>query len=87
LAGVLTREGLAPMTFPPLIGWLLAAIAVVGVVWTLLKSVHVNIKVRVRRVTPGEAPPADDAEPIFSFHAGTHFDQGKAIHFGTRKSP
>ncbi|HWY14078.1 MAG TPA: hypothetical protein VNX86_02950 [Rhizomicrobium sp.] len=70
------------MTFAHLVDWLGGAIVVVGVLWTLVKSVHVRVNIRVRKLdTP---PPADDGKPRFTFEAHTRVEHGKPITFGAR---
>ena len=72
------------MTFVKLVDWLGVALAVVGVLWTIVKSVHVRVNVRVRKL---DQPPATDGEPKFTFHSQTKVEHGRPIRFGTRKTP
>jgi len=68
----------------PALEWLFGAFAVAGVLWTLVKSVRVRVRLNVRRLTPEEAPPRSSDEPKVSFDVHTKFEQGKPIRFGTR---
>lgn len=64
--------------------WLGVALAVAGVVWTLVKSVHVRVNVRVRKI---DQPAPDPTEPKFTFEGHTKFEHGGPIRFGTRSNP
>lgn len=72
------------MTFVQLMDWLGVALAVGGVLWTLIKSVHVRINVRVKKL---DQPPADDGEPKFTFQSQMKLEHGRPIRFGTRSTP
>lgn len=73
------------MTFEHLVDWLGGAVMVIGVLWTLVKSVHVRVNVRVRKLD--QPPPADDGEPKFTFQSQVKVEHGRPIHFGTRTNP
>lgn len=72
------------MRFVQLVDWLGAALAVVGVLWTLVKSVHVRVNVRVRKL---DQPPSDDTAPKFTFEPQMKVEHGRPICFGTRTTP
>jgi hypothetical protein len=72
------------MTFVHVVDWLGGALAIVGVAWTLVKSVHVKVNVRVRRL---DQPPADKGEAKFSFEGHAKLEHGRPIAFGTRSTP
>lgn len=72
------------MTFVQLADWLGVAFGVIGVVWTLVKSVHVRVNVRVRKL---DEAPVDDGQPKFTFQSQTKVEHGRSIRFGTRTTP
>ncbi|MGH6888740.1 MAG: hypothetical protein ACREHF_06040 [Rhizomicrobium sp.] len=67
-----------------IVDWLGVALAVAGVLWTVVKSVHVRVNVRVRTL---DAPPPGDREPKFTFEGHTTIEKGGPIRFGTRIQP
>lgn len=72
------------MRFVQIVDWLGAALAVVGVLWTLVKSVHVRVNVRVRKL---DQPPVNEREPNFTFQSQMKVEHGRPIRFGTRTTP
>jgi hypothetical protein len=72
------------MTLPAAADWIFGAIGVACVLWTLVRSVHVKVKFRVRKLTPDDSEPALGAGPKFSFQKAIRVEHGKPIHFGTR---
>jgi hypothetical protein len=70
------------MSLPPLVDWLFGLLGVGAVLWTLIKSVHIKVNVRVRKLTPEDR--AEDQQPKFTFESQTKLEQGKPIRFGTR---
>lgn len=64
--------------------WLGVALAVAGVVWVLVKSVHVRVNVRVRTI---ETPASDRTEPKFTFESHGGIEHRHPIRFGTRARP
>lgn len=64
--------------------WLGVALAVAGVVWTLVRTVHVRVNVRVREI---DEPASDPAEQKFTFEGHAKLEHGGPIRFGTRSSP
>jgi hypothetical protein len=72
------------MTFAHLLVWAGGGIVVVGVLWMLIKSVHVRVNVQVRKL---DTPTADDGKPKFTFGGNTKVEHGRAITFGTRATP
>lgn len=71
------------MSLPPSLDWIIGAFGVAGVLWTLVRSIHV--RVRVRKLTPDETAQANNGGPKLSFHMKA--EQRGPIHFGTRTSP
>ena len=71
------------MSLPPSLDWIFGAFAVASVLWTLVRSIRV--RVRVRKLTPDEAVQANDGGPKLSLRIKA--EQRGPIHFGTRTSP
>jgi len=42
------------MSLPLIMGWTLGAVGVAGLLWNLVKSVHVKVKVNVRKLMPDD---------------------------------
>jgi hypothetical protein len=62
----------------------LGILGIVSVILTVIRSVHVKVKVNVREITPGDAAPADG--PKFSFEKQVQVEHGKPIQFGAKTS-
>lgn len=72
------------MNLEHLMDWIGGVLAIGGALWMLVKSVHVRINVRVRKL---DQPPADDGGPKFTFEGQAKVEHGRPIRFGTRGAP
>jgi hypothetical protein len=75
------------MTLSTTADWVFGGVAFVRVLLALVRSVHVKIRVNVRKLTPGEAETAASDEPKFSFEKQVRVEHGKPLHFGTKIGP
>ncbi|HEY1615012.1 MAG TPA: hypothetical protein VGF97_15105 [Rhizomicrobium sp.] len=71
------------MSFPTAMEWGFGILAAAGALWTLVKSVHIRVRVNVRRLNSDD-PVAAAGEPKLSVDTQTHYEHGGLIRFGKK---